>query len=129
MLSCVYEMIYPTELTPEMAGTDMAPVLQIGRMAGPGAASGREEEWNHWYNTVFAAGQAQVPGCRMARRWKVTVRGEPQYAVVYDLESEQVPESAAWKAQLESDPRNAEMRTLMNHGPGSPGLWKKTFQL
>ena len=125
LLSCVYQMIYPTELTPQFAQSDMAPVLQVGRME---TSAVREEEWHRWYNTVFVPNFEKVPGCLRGRRWRA-VRGEPKFAVVYDLESEKVPESPEWQQQLAADPRNTEMRGLMNHGPGSPGLWKKTFQL
>ena len=35
-MSNVYEMVHPKELTPEIAGSGMAPLLQIGKMdVGP----------------------------------------------------------------------------------------------
>ena len=46
----VYEMIYPAELTDEIANSDMAPALQIGRM---GIAPENEAEWNQWYSGVY----------------------------------------------------------------------------
>ena len=120
----VYEMIYPEAATPEIAQSDMAPALQIGRMAIPAE---HEEAWNQWYSGVYVPNYEKVAGCIRGRRWKA-VRGEPKYAVVYEFEHEKVSDSAEWIAQRDIDPRNAQMRDLMQHAPGSPGIWKKTFQ-
>ena len=120
-----YEMIYPGELTPDIAGSDMAPALQIGRMdIGPE----NEEEWNRWYSGVYVPNYQKVPGCIRGRRWRV-VQGGPKYSVVYEFEHEKVSESPEWLAQRDIDPDNQRMRSLMTHAPGSPGIWKKTFQL
>ncbi len=124
-ISNVYEMIRPATLTPDIAGNDMAPALQIGRMSVPAE---REDEWNQWYNNVYTANYEKVSGCIRARRWKA-VRGEPKYAVVYEFENENVSETAEWLKQRDIDPSNQAMRQLMTHAPGSPGIWKKTFQL
>ena len=124
-ISNVYEMIRPASLNPDIAGSDMAPALQIGRMAVPAQ---REDEWNKWYNDVYTPNYEKVSGCIRARRWKV-VKGEPKYAVVYEFENENVSESAEWLKQGDINPSNDGMRQLMTHAPGSPGIWKKTFQL
>ncbi len=124
-ISNVYEMIRPATLTPDIAGNDMAPALQIGRMSVPAE---REDEWNQWYNNVYTANYEKVSGCIRARRWKA-VRGEPKYAVVYEFENENVSETAEWLKQRDINPSNEGMRQLMTHAPGSPGIWKKTFQL
>ena len=121
----VYLMIRPAELTPEARASDMAPVLQIGRMDIPPE---HEDEWNQWYSNVFTVNFEKVPGCTRARRLKA-VRGEPKYAVMYEFEHEKVSESPEWLKQREIDPRNPRMRSLMTHAPGSPGIWKKTFQI
>ena len=124
-MSNVYEMVHPKELTPEIAGSGMAPVLQIGRMdVGPE----NEEEWNQWYSGIYVPNYEKVPGCIRGRRWKA-VRGEPSYAVVYELENEKVSESPEWAAQRDIDPNAARIRPMMTHADGSPGVWKKTFQL
>ena len=125
LINPVYEMIRPAALTPDIAQADMAPVLQIGRMDIPPE---HEDEWNDWYNNIYTTNYEKVPGCIRARRWKA-VRGETKYAVVYELENEKVSESAEWLTQQNIDPSNATMRSLMRHAPGSPGIWKKTFQL
>ena len=121
----VYEMIRPTTLTPEIASSDMAPALQIGRMEIPPE---HEDEWNRWYSNIYAANYEKVPGCIRARRWKA-IKGEPRYAVLYECEHEKVSETPEWATQREIDPSNARMRGLMTHAPGSPGIWKKSFQL
>ena len=103
----------------------MAPALQIGRMSVP---PDQEDAWNQWYNTVYTTNYEKVPGVIRARRWRV-VKGEPKYAVVYEFENEHISESAEWLAQRDVDPRNGAMRASMTHASGSPGIWRKTFQL
>lgn len=125
LVNNVYQMIRPAQLTPEIAQADMAPALQIGRMDVDPA---HEAEWNQWYNNVYSANYEKVPGCIRSRRWKV-VRGAPAYSVVYEFEHEKVSESPEWLQQRDINPDNARMRGLMTHAPGSPGIWKKTFQL
>ncbi len=121
----VYQMIRPAALTPTARASDMAPVLQIGRMSVPPE---QEDEWNQWYNTIYTTNYEKVPGCIQARRW-TAISGQPKYAVVYDLEHERVSESPEWLTQRDIDPGNDRMRSVMTHAPGSPGVWKKTFQL
>jgi len=121
----VYEMIRPAALTPESAQADMAPFLQVGRMTIPPE---HEDEWNQWYNNIYAPNYEKVPGCMRARRWKA-VEAEHQYAVMYDFEHEKVSESAEWLKQRDIDPSTPRIRSLMQHDPGSPGIWKKSFQL
>ena len=125
VISNVYEMIRPAKLSPDIASRDMAPALQIGRMDIPPE---HEAEWNEWYSNIYTVNYEKVPGCIGARRWKA-VRGEPKYAVVYEFEHEKVSESAEWLAQRDINPINERMRSLMQHAPGSPGIWRKTFQL
>lgn len=121
----VYRMIYPKELNPAIASAGMAPALQIGRMD---IAPENSEEWNKWYSGVYVPNYEKVPGCIRGRRWNA-VRGEPSYAVVYEFEHEKVSETAEWLAQRDINPDNPKMRDLMTHAAGSPGIWKKTFQL
>ena len=121
----VYQMIYPKELSSSLASADMAAALQIGRMD---IAPENSEEWNQWYSGVYVPNYEKVPGCIRGRRWSA-VRGEPSYAVVYEFEHEKVSESPEWLAQRDINPDNPRMRDLMTHAAGSPGIWKKTFQL
>ena len=124
-ISNVYEMVYPEKLTPAIAQSDMASALQIGRM---GIGPENEDEWNRWYSGVYVPNYEKVPGCIRGRRWKA-VRGEPKYAVMYEFDHEKVSDSMEWAAQRDIDPSTARIRPMMTHAPGSPGIWKKTFQL
>lgn len=121
----VYEMVHPVELTDEIASSPMAPALQIGRMDIPPEV---EDRWNDWYNTVYVPNYETVPGVIRGRRFKATV-GEPKYLTVYEFDNEGVSQTDEWVRQQTIDPRNAEMRAAMLHVPGSPGIWKKTFEL
>jgi hypothetical protein len=120
-----YEMIYPEGLTSDIAQSGMAPALQIGRMdIGPAD----EDEWNQWYSGVYVPNYMKVPGCIRGRRWK-SVLGEPKYLTVYEFEHEDVSKSPEWLTQREAHPDNPRMQKAMSHASGSPGIWKKTFQL
>ena len=125
VISNVYEMIRPDALSTDALNSGMAPSLQIGRMAVP---ADQEEQWNHWYNTVYTANYEKVPGCIRARRFKA-VRGEPKYSVVYEFENEKVSETDEWMKQRDINPDNDKMRNMMTHATGSPGVWVKTFEL
>ena len=120
-----YEMIYPQGLTQDVAQSEMAPALQIGRMdIGPA----EEDEWNQWYSGVYVPNYQKVPGCIRGRRWK-SVLGEPKYLTVYEFEHVDVSKSSEWLTQREAHPDNPRMQKAMTHAAGSPGIWKKTFQL
>ena len=121
----VYEMIHPAGLNDDIANSGMAPALQIGRMDVPAE---QESSWNAWYSGVYVPNYEKVPGCIRGRRWKA-VRGAPSYAVVYEFENENVSQTAEWLEQRDIHPDNQRMRDAMTHAPGSPGIWKKTFQL
>jgi len=122
----LYEMIHPDSVSSDMAGSGMAPALQIGRMNIPVE---RADEWNQWYNSIFVPNFEKVPGVIRGRRFK-TVRGEdPLYSVVYEFKDENVSQTPEWEAQLDIDPANASMRALITHGPGSPSIFRKTFEL
>ena len=120
-ISNLYEMIHPDTVSPDVAQSDMAPALRIGRMNIPSAM---EDRFNEWYNTSYAPSYEKVPGCIRARRYRV-IRGVPKYATVYELEHEKVSDSAEWAAPREPSPVSAQIRP----DSGSPGVWKKTFQL
>ena len=121
----VLDMIHPTALTDDIANSDMANALQIGRMAVP---ADNDDEWNKWYSGVYVPNYEKCPGVIRGRRWRA-VKGEPQYATVYEFEDENVSETAEWWKQREIHPDNGRMRDIMTHADGSPGIWRKTFQL
>ena len=121
----IYEVIHPSEVSPDIAASDMAPALQIGRMGVPSEV---EDEFNDWYNTIYVPNYEKVPGVIRGRRYRV-VSGEPKYMTVYEFEHEKVSESSEWAAQRDIDPLTHRIRPQMQHATGSPGIWKKTFQL
>ena len=121
----VYDMIHPSSLTSDIANSGMADALQIGRMDVP---PDNEDEWNKWYSGVYVPNYEKAPGCIRGRRWR-SVRGAPQYATVYEFDNENVSETPEWLKQREIHPDNGRMRDIMTHAEGSPGIWKKTFQL
>ena len=125
LINNVYQMIHPTSLSDDLANADMSPALQIGRMDVPAEA---DAEWNNWYSTVYVPNYEKVDGCIRGRRWKA-VRGEPSYATVYEFANPEVSSTAPWLEQRDIHPDNVRMREVMTHAAGSPGIWRKTFQI
>ena len=121
----VYEPVHPSAVSDETAASPMAPVLQIGRMDIPPET---ESEWNRWYNTVYVPNYEKVPEVIRGRRYGAVV-GEPKYLTMYEFEHEAVSRSAEWAYQQTAHPDNERMRAAMEHAAGSPGIWKKTFEL
>jgi hypothetical protein len=103
----------------------MAPALQIGRMDVPPDIDG---EFNAWYNTIYIPNYEKVPGVIRGRRYRAVV-GTPTYMTLYEFEHPQVSDSAAWQAQRDIAPETHRIRPHMQHAPGSPGVWVKTFEL
>ena len=125
LINNVYQMIHPASLNDELTNADMSPALQIGRMDVPAEA---DAEWNNWYSTVYVPNYEKVDGCIRGRRWK-SVRGEPSYATVYEFANPEVSSTAPWLEQRDIHPDNVRMREVMTHAAGSPGIWRKTFQI
>ena len=121
----VYTMIHPPAVTPAIAGSGMAPALQIGRMDVPPEV---DREFNTWYNTLYVPNYEKVPGVIRGRRYRA-VTGTPTYLTLYEFEHPKVSETDAWKEQQNASPVSAVMRGHMRHAPGSPGVYVKTFQL
>jgi hypothetical protein len=114
------QQIFPTAV--ETSDRGMAPALQIGRMSVP---EGVDKTWNEWYNGEYIPGYRQVPGVVYARRYRV-VEGGTRYTTVYEFEHAKVSESADWNRQREtSSPRSGQMREVMTHAPGSPGVYRR----
>jgi hypothetical protein len=121
----VYEMVHPSGLTDEIASSPMAPALQIGRMDIP---ADTEDEWNHWYNTVYIPNYETVQGVTRGRRY-TAVTGSPKYMTMYEFDHTEVSKDQEWLTQQTAHPDNARMREAMIHLPESPGVWRKTFEL
>ena len=122
-----YQQIFPLEVSREVAQSDMAPVLQIGRMGIP---EDQEDEWNNFYNTIYAPNYEQVPGCRRFRRYSLYKGPGPKYSVVYEFEYEEVSQSAEWfAARKKSGGALPDQYPRMVHDEGSAGVYKKVFPL
>jgi hypothetical protein len=120
----IYTMIHPKAVTPEIAQSDMAPALQIGRMDVPPEV---DADFNNWYNTIYVPNYEKVPGVIRGRRYRAVV-GTPTYLTLYEFEHPKVSESAPWLAQRDASPVTARIRPHMRHAPGSPGIWAKTVE-
>ena len=59
MIQNNYRQIFPLEVSSQVAESDMAPVLMIGRMSIP---KDDENEFNEFYNTSYAPNFEKVPG-------------------------------------------------------------------
>jgi hypothetical protein len=55
-----------------------------------------EDEFNRWYNDEHLPERKACPGFLSARRF-VAVEGEPKYLALYELESPEVLQSAAYQ--------------------------------
>ena len=126
IFATLYQQIFPKEVSPAAATSDLAPAIQMGRMDVDPAT---EDEFNDWYNTVYIPNYEKVPGCIRGRRYtKVTALTEqPKYATVYEFEHEKVSESPEWATAREADSRSSRIRDKMCHADGSPGVYKKIF--
>ena len=121
----VYELIFPTTLTDEIANSPMAPALQVGRMNIP---TNIENEWNDWYNQIYVPNYETVTGVIRGRRYQ-TMEGSPKYMTFYELESAMASQTEEWQKQQTAHPTNERMREEMQHEADSPGIWIKTFEL
>ena len=122
-----YRQIHPTEVSAEVAGSDMAPVLQIGRMSIP---EDQEDEFNRFYNTIYAPNYEKVQGCIRFRRYALHEGHGPKYSVVYEFEHEKVSQSPEWlAARQNSGGALGDRFPRMSHDEGSPGIYKKLYQL
>jgi hypothetical protein len=121
----VYTMIHPREVTTQIAGSGMAPALQLGRMDVPREV---DAQFNEWYNTIYVPNYEKVPGVIRGRRYRA-VEGTPTYLTYYEFENPKVSETPAWHAQRDAVPVSTTMRGHMKHAVGSPGVYVKTFEL
>ena len=127
MVSNNYRQIFPLEVSKEASQSDMAPVLQIGRMSIPPE---QEDEFNEFYNTIYAPNYEQVEGCRRFRRYALFKGDGPKYSVVYEFEHERVSQSQGWlDARQKSGGGLGDKFPQMEHAEGSPGIYKKIFPL
>ena len=116
----------PTAAESGMNGLEFA--SWYGIWASKGVPAEVEDEWNRWYSTIYVPNYEKVPGVIRGRRYRA-VEGTPRYLTFYEFEDPKVSESDAWAVQRDASPANARMRDYMQHAPGSPGVYVKTFAL
>jgi hypothetical protein len=127
MVANNYRLLFPLTVTRKVAASDMAPVLQIGRMSIP---RDQEDEFNTFYNTIYAPNYEKVPGCIRFRRYALYKGQGPMYGVVYEFENEKVSQTPEWlAARKKSGGALGDKFPRMAHDAGSPGIYKKIFQL
>ena len=123
-----YRQIFPLDVSQQVSQSDMAPVLQMGRMSIPHE---QEEDFNNFYNTIYAPKWENVPGCIRWRRYSLVTGEGPKYSVVWELEHERVSQSPEWLAARQRLGGKIDTETFpqMRHDEGSPGIYKKIFPL
>lgn len=50
--------------------------------------AGKEDEYNHWYDTRHVPDVISVPGVNAAQRFVAEVNGEKQYLAIYDVQTD-----------------------------------------
>jgi len=81
--------------------SDKAPYIFLAQMD---IAPGHEDDFNRIYDEEHIPSLLKVPGVRACHRYEVvnaSREGTPRYLAIYELDSPEVKESAAWKAALE----------------------------
>lgn len=58
----------------------------------------KEDEFNDWYNKVHIPGIVNCPGFISGRRYR-SVRGEPRYMALYEIESVEALKSPQFKEE------------------------------
>ena len=119
----IYQQIFPEHPDDKSLISPLAEALQIGRM---NILMELEDEWNHWYNTVYVPNYETVSGVIRGRRYRA-ISGQPAYMTFYEMESPETSRTDEWFKQQTAHPSNPRMRKAMQHVTGSPGIWVKTF--
>ena len=119
LINNVYEMIYPTGLSQDIAQSGMAPALQIGRMA---ISPANEDEWNRWYTESHVPNLLKIPGYIMARRFRLLehpvsakVSTGPKYLALYECESEEILDTLRLTEDMHPEAR-AELQRWQDYG-------------
>ena len=73
-----------------------------------------EAGFNAWYDEEHLPALAAVPGVLAARRYRLTAGPGPKYLAVYELATEAVPESDAWRKAGDT-PRTAKLRPYVQN--------------
>jgi hypothetical protein len=121
----LYRLIYPSEVSAEIAQADMSPALLVGRMSVPAAL---EEAFNRAYNTERLPLYRSIPGYTRARRF-MAIMGEPKYTTVHECQTAEVADSSAWETvrQTRTPVWSETISAQMTFAPGSPGVYRRIF--
>ncbi|MDA0734026.1 MAG: hypothetical protein O2909_03405 [Chloroflexi bacterium] len=123
----LYLLLYPLDVDEPTAQADMAPALLVGRMSVPEELEAR---FNQVYNNQRLPLYRSIPGYIRARRF-AAVTGEPKYITVHECESTDVADSREWdKVRTTVTPEWTDtINPKMTHADGSPGVYRKLFQM
>lgn len=121
----LYHLIYPEDVTEEVAQADMSPALLVGRMSVPAEI---EEAFNRAYNTERLPLYRSIPGYTRARRF-TAIMGEPKYTTVHEFRAPEVAESPEWEAvrNARTPVWSATVSPRMTFASGSPGVYTRIF--
>ncbi len=121
----LYRLIYPPEVSDEIAQAEMSPALLVGRMEVPAEL---DAAFNTAYNEERLPLYRTIPGYTRARRFEV-VTGEPKYTTVHECQAPEVAESPEWEAVRKAyTPVWSEtIGTHMTFASGSPGVYRRIF--
>ena len=121
----LYRMIYPDDVTEDIALAEMSPTILVGRMSVPAEL---EAQFNQAYNSERLPECHKVPGYIRNRRFEA-LSGEPKYLTVHEMQSVASCESPEWETwrTMETPVWNSTVRPHMVHAEGSPGVYQRIF--
>jgi hypothetical protein len=121
----LYRLIYPEDVSDEVAQADMSPALLVGRMSVPAEL---ENAFNQAYNTERLPLYRSIPGYTRARRF-TAVMGEPKYTTVHEFRAPEVADSPEWEAvrNARTPVWSEKISARMTFASGSPGVYSRIF--
>jgi hypothetical protein len=121
----LYRLIYPAEVSAEVAQADMSPALLVGRMSVPPTL---DEAFNRAYNAERLPLYRSIPGYTRARRF-VAVMGDPKYTTVHECQAAEVAESPEWEAvrKAHTPVWSEKVSAQITFASGSPGVYRRIF--
>ncbi len=118
-----YEQISGTPFGAPLLRSDRPLKIEITDVAAE-----KEQEWNHWYDTIHMPNLLKVPGYVMGGRFRLVqhpatdwLQMGPKYLAVFELESEEVvpsvmdPERMSPEARAEMDNWENYCRPIVNN--------------
>ena len=119
----LYRLIYPPDVSEEIAQADMSPALLVGRMEVP---SHLDADFNQAYNEERLPLYRTIPGYTRARRFEV-VTGEPKYTTVHECERPEVADSPEWETvrHAHTEVWSTTISPNMKFAEGSPGVYRR----